>query len=108
MKTPLTTRSGEPTGAVYGFARKLLSVLKEYRPEYVATAFDAGDTWRHAEFPAYKGTRESMPDDMRPQMERIAQLVRAFNIPCLPTKTSRQMTSSVHWGEKPVSKVSMC
>ncbi len=83
MKTPLTTRSGEPTGAVYGFARKLLSVLKEYRPEYVATAFDAGDTWRHAEFPAYKGTRESMPDDMRPQMERIAQLVRAFNIPLL-------------------------
>ena len=81
MKTPLSTREGELTGAVFGFARKLLSVIKEYQPDHVAVAFDLGDTWRHSEFTAYKATRDSMPDDMRTQMQRIDQLLRAFNIP---------------------------
>lgn len=83
MKTPLSTRAGEPTGAVYGFARKLLATLRELQPEYVAVAFDTGDTWRHAEFPAYKATRDAMPDDMRTQMTRIEALLRAFNIPII-------------------------
>jgi len=81
MKAPLTTRTGEPTGAVYGFARKLLSVIKEYQPEYVAVAFDLGDTWRHAEFEPYKATRDIMPSDMRSQITRIQELLQAFNIP---------------------------
>ncbi|MFM7585187.1 MAG: DNA polymerase, partial [Caldilinea sp.] len=83
MKTPLSTREGEPTGAVYGFTRKLLATLREHNPDYIAVAFDTGDTWRHAEFPEYKATRDSMPEEMRTQMERIATLLRAFNIPIL-------------------------
>ncbi|MEZ4863964.1 MAG: DNA polymerase I [Caldilineaceae bacterium] len=83
MKAPLSTRTGELTGAVYGFTRKLLSVIKEYRPEYVAVAFDLGDTWRHAEFTDYKATRERMPDEMRTQIERIQQLLTVFNIPII-------------------------
>ncbi|MBX3012396.1 MAG: DNA polymerase I [Caldilineaceae bacterium] len=83
MKTPLSTREGEPTGAVFGFARKLLSVIRDYQPDYVAVAFDLGDTWRHSEFAAYKATRDSMPDEMRTQMGRIDELLRAFNIPII-------------------------
>ncbi|MCL4859836.1 MAG: DNA polymerase I [Caldilineaceae bacterium] len=83
MKTPLSTARGELTGAVYGFARKLLSVVREYKPTHVATAFDLGDTWRHAEFPDYKATRDQMPDEMRSQLERIQQMLRAFNIPII-------------------------
>ena len=83
VKNALTTRSGEPTAAVYGFIRKLLSVLREYKPEFVAVAFDAGDTWRHAEFAAYKATRDAMPDDMRIQLARIEQVLKAFNIPVI-------------------------
>ena len=81
MKTPLSTRDGELTAAVYGFTRKLLSVLREYKPDYLAVAFDLGDTWRHAAFADYKATRERMPDDMRTQLERIQQLLETFNIP---------------------------
>jgi len=81
VKTPLMTQRGELTTAVFGFTRKLLSILKEYAPDYVAVAFDVGDTWRHEEFPDYKATRERMPDDMRTQMDRIEELLRAFNIP---------------------------
>ena len=81
VKTPLTTRDGEPTTAVYGFIRKLLSVLKEHKPDYVAVSFDTGDTWRHAEFAAYKATRDAMPDEMRTQLRRIEQFLTAFGVP---------------------------
>jgi len=81
VKTPLSTRDGEPTTAVYGFVRKFLSILKEYKPNYAVVAFDAGDTWRHSEFPAYKATRDSMPSEMRSQMERIAEFLNAFGVP---------------------------
>ena len=81
VKTPLSTRHGEPTAAVYGFARKLLATIKEQKPDYFTVAFDLGDTWRHSEFPDYKATRDSMPDEMSTQMERIAELLRALDIP---------------------------
>ncbi len=77
----MTTRSGEPTNATFGFVSMLLNVLKEQQPDYVAVAFDVGDTFRHREFPDYKGHRERMPDDLRQQVERIQQVVQAFNIP---------------------------
>lgn len=83
MKTPLSTRNGEMTGAVFGFARKFLSVLKEYGPTEVGVAFDLGDTWRHKEYSEYKGTRERMPDDLRTQMGRIEQMLEVFNIPII-------------------------
>jgi DNA polymerase-1 len=79
--TGFQTRHGEPTHAVYGFALMLLAVWEEYDPDYLAVAFDVGDTFRHKQFAAYKATREKMPDDMRPQISRVEQLVKAFNIP---------------------------
>lgn len=81
VKAPLMTRSGELTTAVYGFTRKLLSLLREHQPDYVAVAFDKGDTWRHADFPDYKATRDQMPDDLRNQIRRIEEVLEAFNIP---------------------------
>ncbi|MBI5353518.1 MAG: DNA polymerase I [Chloroflexi bacterium] len=74
---------GEPTAGIYGFARELFRVLEQEKPEYLAVAFDVGKTFRDAIFPEYKGTREKMPDDLRPQIERIRQMVDAFNIPRL-------------------------
>ena len=82
-KTPLVTSRGEPTTAVFGFFRKLFSVLREFRPDGVAVAFDKGDTFRHEEFVEYKATRDAMPDEMRPQMDRIEQVLEALKIPIL-------------------------
>lgn len=76
-----TTRTGEPTGGVFGFTSVLLKILEQEDPEYLAVVFDTGRTFRDDIFPAYKGTRAKMPDDLRPQIERIRQLVDAFNIP---------------------------
>jgi len=77
------TSKGEPTAGIYGFARELLRILENEKPEYMAVAFDVGKTFRDEMFPAYKGTREKMPDDLRPQIKRIREMVDAFNIPRL-------------------------
>ena len=77
------TSSGESTSAVYGFSRTLLDVYEHYQPKYLAVAFDEGLSAREEIYPEYKATRERMPDDLRSQLDRIRELVRAFNIPQL-------------------------
>jgi len=77
------TSSGEPTAGIYGFATVLMRLLENEKPDYLAVAFDTGKTFRDQIYPEYKATRAKMPDDLRPQIERIRQLVDAFNIPRL-------------------------
>lgn len=78
-----STRDGEPTNAVFGFTSKLMDVIQKERPRYLAVSFDKGLSGRDTVFEEYKGTREKMPEDMVPQMDRIYETVRAFNIPIL-------------------------
>jgi DNA polymerase-1 len=75
------TKAGEPTAGVYGFASVLLRLLADEQPEYLAVSFDTGKTFRDDLFPEYKATREKMPEDLKVQLERIRQLVKAFGIP---------------------------
>lgn len=77
------TRAGEPTNATFGFTRVLLDILQKDKPKYLAVSFDRGLSGREELFGEYKGHRDKMPDDMRPQMERIEQVVATFNIPIL-------------------------
>lgn len=78
-----TTRAGEPTAGVYGFASVLLRLLEQERPEYLVVVFDTGKTFRDDLFPEYKATRAKMPDDLASQIARVRELVDAFNIPRL-------------------------
>jgi DNA polymerase-1 len=75
-----TTSRGEPTAGIYGFASILLRILEQEKPEYLAVAFDTGKTFRNDLYPAYKATRAKMPDDLRPQIERIRQMIDAFDL----------------------------
>jgi len=77
------TASGEPTAGIYGFASVLLRILTQWKPEYLAVAFDTGKTFRNEMYPDYKATRAKMPDELRAQIERIRQMVDAFHIPRL-------------------------
>ncbi|MBI3160267.1 MAG: DNA polymerase I [Chloroflexi bacterium] len=77
------TSKGEPTAGIFGFTSVLLRLLEQERPDYLMVAFDVGATFRDEIFPDYKGTREKMPDDLRAQIERMRELVDAFNIPRL-------------------------
>ncbi|NUM78462.1 DNA polymerase I, partial [candidate division KSB1 bacterium] len=82
-KVSFSTASGELTNAVYGFANMLIKTWTDERPDYIAVAFDAGRTFRDDLFEPYKGTRDKMPDELAPQIERIVELVRAFGIPAI-------------------------
>jgi DNA polymerase-1 len=77
------TAQGEPTAGTYGFTSILLSLLEKDKPQYLAVAFDTGRTFRDDLYPAYKATRAKMPEDLRPQIDRIREVVRAFRIPVL-------------------------
>jgi DNA polymerase I len=81
--TAFTTREGEPTAGIFGFTSILLRILEQEHPEYLVVAFDTGKTFRDEIFPEYKGTRDKMPDDLHLQINRIRQMVDAFNIPRL-------------------------
>ena len=76
------TSRGEPTNAVYGFTAMLLKALGELQPEYCAVTFDLSTpTFRHLASADYKATRPRMADDLRPQFQRVRQVVKAFDLP---------------------------
>ncbi len=76
------SKTGEPTGAVYGFVLQLLKVLQDLRPTHLAMAFDRpAPTFRHLEFEEYKAQRPKAPDELVRQLGRVREVVQAFNIP---------------------------
>lgn len=81
IQRPLTNAAGENTSAPFGFTRFLLDIREEFSPDYLAVVFDAGDSFRKQEYPAYKATREKMPDDLRASLGRVRAIVEAFNDP---------------------------
>jgi DNA polymerase-1 len=78
---PLSGPSGEPTNATFGFTSTLLKVLDEYEPQYAVVAWDVGRTFRHEQYAEYKATRPTTPDDLRAQLERVRDVVAAFDLP---------------------------
>jgi DNA polymerase-1 len=79
---PLTLKTGQPTGAVFGFASMLLKTLNDLKPTHVAVAFDsAGPTFRHEQYKEYKAHRPKAPDELISQFATVRALVQSFNIP---------------------------
>ncbi|RJR23405.1 hypothetical protein C4578_04190 [Candidatus Microgenomates bacterium] len=80
----LTTRNGEMVNAVYGFSLMILKIIEELNPQYLAVSFDtASPNFRHQEFVGYKANRPKMDLELANQIDRVHELVRAFNIPIL-------------------------
>jgi DNA polymerase-1 len=69
-------------GAAYTFTRLVLQLLAKHQPTHLACVFDMpGPTFRHELYPEYKANRAEMPEDLRPQIPMIRQLVEALSIP---------------------------
>ncbi len=77
----LTSPSGEPTNATYGFVSTLIRVLNEEKPDFIAAAFDVGPSFRRERFADYKGTRPTLGDDLVVQLRRSREVADAFGIP---------------------------
>ena len=81
---PLTTSTGQPTGAVKGVLNMLRSLRKDYPASVIVVVFDAkGPTFRDHMFEEYKAQRPPMPDDLRSQIEPLHQCVQALGFPLL-------------------------
>lgn len=77
----MSTSSGIPTNAIYGFALMLQKALKDIEPEYVFVAFDSDKTtYRHQIYPEYKGTRSETPEDLKTQFPIIREYLDALHI----------------------------
>ncbi len=73
----LSTSTGIPTNAVFGFCQILHALLRNYAPEYVAVAFDRPEPT----FADYKANRPAPPADLPQQMESIHRILDAMRIP---------------------------
>ncbi len=77
----LSTSSGLPTNAIFGFLNILLKHIGEEQPDMMAVAFDLKDkTFRHLKYTEYKGTRSPMPEELALQMPLAKELLDALNI----------------------------
>jgi DNA polymerase I len=81
---PLTNSKGQPTGAIKGVISMLRRLIKDYPESQIAVVFDAkGKTFRDELFAEYKANRPTMPDDLRPQVQPIHDIVQAMGLPLL-------------------------
>ncbi len=78
---PFINSKGLRTNAAYGFTMMLFKMLEDYKPDYIAVAFDVkAPTFRHKEYDAYKATRERMPDELASQIPIVNDILSALNI----------------------------
>ncbi len=78
---PLTNAKGEPTQAVYGFTTMLIKAIEDYKPKYIAVAFDLkAPTFRHLKYDGYKATRKGMPEELAVQLPILKELLKLMNI----------------------------
>ncbi len=80
---PLNAPSGEPTNATFGFISALLKLLQAKKPSRLVLAMDAGSSGRELLDSQYKAHRKPMPDDMRPQIQRIMDIAQIMALPTL-------------------------
>ncbi len=80
----LRTKAGEPTGAIRGVLSMLRLLVDREKPDYFAVIFDApGKTFRDDWYPEYKANRSPMPDDMRPQIKPLHDIIKAQGWPLI-------------------------
>lgn len=81
---PMTGPSGQPTNAVFGFTRDLLALIKNKNPTYMVCAMDGmGPVLRDDIYEDYKANREDMPDELKPQIPMIVEVIESLGLPAI-------------------------
>jgi 5'-3' exonuclease len=82
LPSDIVDPDGNPTHALYGFARFLTDLLERRRPDYVAVAFDEshGRCFRHRLYPSYKANREAAPEALRRQFALCREFCRHLGV----------------------------
>ena len=78
---PLTTKTGEIVGAVYGVASILVSALESEKPTHVMVAWDLPKpTFRHEKYVGYKAQRPKADAEMVEQIPLVKQVIERMGI----------------------------
>jgi len=74
----LTSPTGQPTNAIYGFINMLARLEAQVLPTHAVVVWDGGlDAERVEELGDYKGERDPMPDDMEVQLDAMVEYLDA-------------------------------
>lgn len=77
----MVTTSGQPTNALYGFARMLFTIIDDKKPAALVTTFDLPQpTFRHELYKEYKAHRPPSPEEFRSQIPLIKDFLDAAKI----------------------------
>ncbi len=80
----LTNSAGEHTGAIFGFINMMLKFIEDEQPDNFAVAFDVhAPTFRHKMYDAYKGTRKPMAPELKEQVPRMQEMLKAMGVPVI-------------------------
>ncbi|EKD80498.1 MAG: hypothetical protein ACD_40C00074G0006 [uncultured bacterium] len=78
---PLTSKTGEIVGAVYGVTSILLSALESETPTHVMVAWDLPKpTFRHVKYVGYKAQRPKADTEMVVQIPQVKEVIKAMGI----------------------------
>ncbi|PIR44639.1 MAG: hypothetical protein COV10_04005 [Candidatus Vogelbacteria bacterium CG10_big_fil_rev_8_21_14_0_10_51_16] len=77
-----TSSTGEPTGALYGLAVMLISIIKSFQPISIVACYDLPEaTFRHREYEGYKAKRAKVDEALISQIVASPAIFEAFGIP---------------------------
>lgn len=78
----LSTRAGQPTGAVYGFINTIRALMSIERPTHFVVTFDVSrSASREEAFPEYKAHRPKMDEDLASQLPWVDKACEALRLP---------------------------
>jgi DNA polymerase-1 len=80
----MRTLQNEPTGAVFGFASRVESLVQELRPDRLAVAFDSKEkNFRRELYPEYKAQRQLPPEELLQQLPAVHEYLEGRGIHAL-------------------------
>jgi len=80
----LSNSKGQPTNAVYGFAKMVRKLIQEHKPTHGAVVMDLGEPVKRIEkLVTYKSQRKPMPDDLSSQIPLIKAFAESSRIPLI-------------------------
>lgn len=100
----LTSPSGLPVNAIYGFLSMLIKLKKEDNPEYIVFCYDRKEpSFRKDVYEAYKAHRTEMPEDLGVQIPYIKKLAEFMGIPAYEAEGYEAddiIGTLARWGKK--------
>ena len=91
----LSATDGTPTQVLVGFNNMFLKILEEQDPSHVCVFFDeAGPTFRHERFKAYKETRKPTPQDLKSQIPLLRECLGLMGV-CVHSRSGYEADDEI-------------